>query len=167
LFHVRIFVFQTYHKGADNRKVVCSASDSESDRSITNDSAVHFSNWPIRFEFSRSIIGAPVDQPTTLLTNVLSYFLKYNYYTIPIRKLCCYRHLYLLNGLAFPYSLELATPMSIQSDSHEPYESIDGICEDNWEGPDQNKLCSIEFPMFLPCFDMDILNYLPAFVQLA
>jgi hypothetical protein len=26
------------------------------------------------------------------------------------------------------------------------------------ECPDQNKLCNIEFPMFLPCFDMNILT---------
>jgi hypothetical protein len=26
-----------------------------------------------------------------------------------------------------------------------------------WECPDQNKLCSIEFPMCLPCFNLDIL----------
>jgi hypothetical protein len=28
-----------------------------------------------------------------------------------------------------------------------------------WECPDQNKLCSIGFHMFVPCFDMDILKY--------
>jgi hypothetical protein len=28
---------------------------------------------------------------------------------------------------------------------------------DIWDFPDQNELYSIEFPMSLPCFDMDIL----------
>jgi hypothetical protein len=31
------------------------------------------------------------------------------------------------------------------------------LCKYILDCPDQNKLCSIEFPMLLPCFDMDIL----------
>jgi hypothetical protein len=30
-------------------------------------------------------------------------------------------------------------------------------CTHTFGCPDQNKLCSIEFPMFLSCFDLDIL----------
>jgi hypothetical protein len=63
-------------KGADSRKIFCSASDSKSDKSITNDSAVHFPNRPIRHKFSRSMTGAAFRRVTAVLANVIPFFLQ-------------------------------------------------------------------------------------------
>jgi hypothetical protein len=52
--------------GSDSRKVFFSASDSESDKTITNDSVVHFPDWPIKHELSRLKIGTLVDRSTNL-----------------------------------------------------------------------------------------------------
>jgi hypothetical protein len=53
------------------------ASDSESDKSITNYSAVHFPSLPIRRVWSPSMIDAPGGRPTALLANVLPSFFRY------------------------------------------------------------------------------------------
>jgi hypothetical protein len=60
---------QVGSKGAKNHLIICSASDSESDKS---------NQWYRWSEFFRSVIGAPIDQPPALLANGLPYFFQIN-----------------------------------------------------------------------------------------
>jgi hypothetical protein len=58
-----------WYKGANNRLVICSASDNESDK---------YNQWQRRSEFFLSVIGTPIDQPPALLANGFPYFFTIN-----------------------------------------------------------------------------------------